>query len=206
MNIAICSCNTQKRRQILLALLFLTSDIQVAIHEFTDITSFISCLLHDSITYEIAFLDEEMKYVQGVNFREYIRQKRINTELIFVKDMSVMTSAYANMVHDIILRSYMDKEPVAPVYSSNHVNRPNTFTAKWDTKIYRLEYHQILFVETYMHRLRIHTATRFYDCRGSLQSVYDELYSAGFVKTHQSYLVNMKHIRILEPRDVVLSN
>lgn len=68
---------------------------------------------------------------------------------------------------------------------------------------------RILYVESSLHRLIFHVVeeeAHSYTLYGTLNQMEEELSGHDFVRVHQSFLVNMKHIRSMNGRMLVLSN
>lgn len=70
-----------------------------------------------------------------------------------------------------------------------------------------LNANEILYIESYYHRLRIIT-TRGLFTTGSetFKDNYQKLLSYTFIRVHQSYFVNLLHITKMEKRQLIMSN
>lgn len=73
---------------------------------------------------------------------------------------------------------------------------------------YQISIEDILFIETSgSHRVSLYTTNDMYEFRGDLVKIEKEL-TEGFVRTHQSYLVNLKYIKEVNYREgiIILKN
>jgi DNA-binding LytR/AlgR family response regulator len=63
---------------------------------------------------------------------------------------------------------------------------------------------EIIYVEVYAHQLIFHCSDGEYSMRGRLENAENQLNGYGFVKTHRSYLINMRFLKRIELRNVIL--
>lgn len=64
----------------------------------------------------------------------------------------------------------------------------------------------ILYLEVLGHSVSVVTAERIYTVNATLSSFEQQLENHGFLRVHKSYLVNMRHIRKFQCRELTLGN
>ena len=64
----------------------------------------------------------------------------------------------------------------------------------------------ILYMESQQHTVIIHTSQKEYRCYNSLTALEEELEVKGFLRIHNSYLVNMAHLSKYSSTEAVLSD
>ena len=70
----------------------------------------------------------------------------------------------------------------------------------------RIPLSEILYFETVGHRISIHLVKREYHTYEKMKNLTERFSEAGFIRVHQSFLVNMKHIRNLNNYMITLDN
>lgn len=73
-----------------------------------------------------------------------------------------------------------------------------------DKKEIGIFFDDIIFIESNAHKVMIHTKTDIYEVTEKLDNLEEKL-DRTFIRTHKSYLVNMKHIEGRKTYEVVLS-
>lgn len=89
----------------------------------------------------------------------------------------------------------------------NYVVKKKTFNFNEGTKNVSLE--RLLYIESRLHKLEFYIMEdqlNKYSLYGTLNDMEAELADNNFVRIHQSYLVNMKHIAKVSRYEVLLSN
>ena len=73
----------------------------------------------------------------------------------------------------------------------------------------KIELDQILYIESRLHKLEFHMmeeVSLLYTLYGTLNQMEQELSDSGFLRLHQSYLVNMKHIAEVRRYHALMKN
>lgn len=65
---------------------------------------------------------------------------------------------------------------------------------------------EIAYIEGYQRRLCIHTAKKDYEAVGKLSDLHNTLRSCGFIRCHQGFVVNIRHIKCIDDCEVELTN
>jgi len=148
--------------------------------------------------FDIIFLDIEMKFMDGMETAEYIRQYDKNVILIFITNMS----QYAVKGYSVDALSYLLK-PVPYFAFSQELVRSIKQIEKRDTKymmiktqgnIIKINIDDILFIESNKHRLIIHTYDEEHFFVGTMKDMEEKLQNNGFYRCNSGYLVNLTNV------------
>lgn len=71
---------------------------------------------------------------------------------------------------------------------------------------YIVPINEILYIEAYDRHITVHTKEAEYSYTGQMQSIFDKVAIYDFVRIHQGYCVNMKHIKCFYQKEVVLTD
>jgi len=83
--------------------------------------------------------------------------------------------------------------------------KDNYILVKDSGKKVKVYYYNILFFKSDNNYIEIHTKTKTYVLRSSLEKIAKELTDEGFVRAHRSYLVNSNHIKTLSPHFISIN-
>ena len=70
---------------------------------------------------------------------------------------------------------------------------------------YQIPFQEIVYFESHLRRITLHTEEEAVSFYGKLQDLSKRLNPMLFVRTHASYLVNMEYIRCIRDTEVLLS-
>lgn len=87
-----------------------------------------------------------------------------------------------------------------------HTIKDNYILVKDSGKKIKVYYYNIQFFKSDNNYIEIHTKTKTYVLRSSLEKVAQELTDDGFIKAHRSYIVNSNHITALNPRFISINS
>ena len=79
-----------------------------------------------------------------------------------------------------------------------------TITLKWKNLRWQIAKADIIYAESYARHVCVYTAERKYEVVGKLNDLYAALENCGFVRIHQSFIVNIKHIKCFSYDSVTL--
>ncbi len=176
--------------------------------EFEDGQAFVN-VAKEKGQFAIALMDIEMNNVNGIEAIKEIRKLGHETIVIFITNYMSYCSDSLRLDAIQYLKKPVKKEDfdIDIKRAIEKYKRSNSmFSIRWESKIYNVKCKDIVYIETYRHRLKIHTTDEQYDCNGNLRSVYEVLRPVGFIKTSQSYVVNMAYISKIEQTILVLNN
>ena len=75
-----------------------------------------------------------------------------------------------------------------------------------DRTQYQIPLQEIVYFESHLRRITLHTPKESYTFYGRLQDLTDSLNPMLFVRTHTSYIVNMEYIRVVRETETELQN
>ena len=164
--------------------------------------------------YDIIFLDINMDEIDGIITARKIREYSLGVYIVFV-------TAYINYS----LEGY--KVDAVRYLLKNNVNFEETIEECMDAILQKMDYtvlkkmfkfnecekeipiEKIFYVESNLHKLRFYIMEdklKLYTLYGTLNELEQELIDFSFLRIHQSYLVNLKHIKSVRGYKMILSN
>lgn len=166
------------------------------------------------IKYNAVFLDINMEKVDGIRTAEKIREVSREVFIVFV-------TAYVNYS----LEGY--RLNVVRYLLKGNVNFPSTVNECVDALLDKLKYsvekrmfdfqegakeislERLLYIESNLHRLEFHIMEddmKVYTMYETLNTLEKKMAANGFIRIHQSYLVNIKYIKNVVRYRAVLTN
>ena len=168
----------------------------------------------DVIKYTIIFLDINMKKVDGIKTAEMIREVSREVFIVFVTAyVDYSLEGYRLDVVRYLLkgnanfRSKVNECLDAIIDKMNYTLTKRKFDFKEGTKEISLE--RLLYIESNLHMLKFHVMEddeKVYTMYETLNVFEARFAEKIFIRTHQSYLVNSKHIKNVVRCKLILSN
>lgn len=166
------------------------------------------------VKYKIVFLDINMDKLDGMKTAQKIREVSNDIFIAFITAFIDYTlEGYrVDAVRYILKNNVNFSELVfecmdAICVKMKYVIKRKTFNFNGETKNISLE--RLLYIESRLHKLDFYIMEdklNRYSLYGILNEMEKELADNAFVRIHQSYLVNMKHIAKVSRYEVLLSN
>lgn len=208
MKIAVCDDEKVYRDEIieLLNIYSAENNIILDITEFEDGVK----LVPSKTVFDMIFLDHQMNDLNGLDTIKSIRQKNIETKVVFVSSYSeiVFDSMKYNAFRFIVKPVSRDKLFEAMDSALEMLNNERRLIVKDEEYnesivVYEKEviYAQADNVYTY-----IITDKGSYRYPYNLSALEEELDSGGFFRTNRSYIVNLEHINSYDKTGIILSN
>ena len=151
------------------------------------------------VRYTIVFLDINMERIDGIKTAEMIR--KVSREVFIVFVTAYLLKGNANFQSKV--NECMD----AIIDKMNYSVIKRKFDFKEGRKEIMLD--RLLYIESNLHRLEFHVMEddeTVYTMYEILNVMDDMLSENGFIRTHQSYLVNVKCIENVVRYKVILTN
>lgn len=162
----------------------------------------------DNKAYDILLLDVEMKSVTGIELAKRIRKDNNRSEIIFITShFEFVGEGYeVDALHYLIkpidenklmqvLNKAADKLSVEPPF----------VVISCEGGTIKLYESNILYVESFLHYIVIHTKDKEYRIKESI-SAFEEKLSDDFYRIHRSYVVSLKHITRISRTSVNIGN
>lgn len=168
----------------------------------------------DILSYSIAFLDVNMEELDGIRTAQKIREYSSEMYIVFVTayiDYS-LEGYKVNAVRYLLKSNTNMKDNIYECMDTildrmKHTVIKKSFPFKQGEKEILLE--RLLYIESRLHKLEFYVMEdelKIYTMYGTLNGVEKEMQKCDFIRLHQSYLVNLKHIKKIEGYKGVLSN
>lgn len=168
----------------------------------------------EMIKYDTVFLDINMEEVDGIETAKKIREISSDMFIVFVTAfISYAQRGYGVNAIRYILKSNNNFQEVINECMESILNRKSYLTEKktfkFSTETKEIFLDRILYIESLLHKLEFHVMEKelkIYTIYEKLSEVDKILSAYGFVRIHQSFLVNLKYIRGINNYKAILSN
>ena len=159
-------------------------------------------------TYDILLLDVEMKEISGIELAKRIRKDNNRAEIIFITSHFEFTGEGYEVDALHYLMKPISENKLLEVLSKAAQKlsvEPASVVITCDSETIRLYEADILYVESFLHYITIHTKEKEYKIKESISSFESKL-SEDFFRIHRSYLVSLKHITAISRSWICLQN
>ena len=162
--------------------------------------------------FQIMFLDIDMGNYNGLEIARRVRKLRLDTVLIFVTHyMEYSPEGYEVKAFRYLLKANIEEK--LPRYLNEAIREAQSHADRLlfavNGQPCAIKYDDILYLESSKRLIYLHLTDEqmenkcFYAVMAELE---EQLASAGFLRVHKSYLVNMRYIEKLNYNGVVLVN
>ncbi len=161
-------------------------------------------------TCDIALLDVDFgTTTNGMDLARSLRRVNSRAVLIFITNFI----EYAPEGYEVQAFRYILKRDLDQVLSRHLMEALELLSDAGDNlrveyrgQLLELPFDEILYLEVLGHSVSIVTANDTYTLNASLSSFENELENHGFLRVHKSFLVNMRHIKKFQCRELTLHN
>ena len=181
--------------------------IQADILCYTSAESFI--MAWPDISFDLAFLDIQMKGMTGIELAEYIRKTDKNMLIVFVTSFSqyVLKGYDVNALHYLI--KPLSQAKLLPILDKAYTiwsSRQNAviLVANGNGQM-KLPYNDIFCISMLSHTAKIQTEDDTYEQRRTADELTDIL-PWYFIRCHRSYIVNLFKVDCVYKESLLLSN
>jgi len=158
--------------------------------------------------WDILLLDIEMGAMDGVSLAKKIRQDNESVQIVFITGFA----DYISEGYEVSALHYLMK-PVKQEKLFAVLDRAVAAMQKTERVILlpvggemlRLPVNQVQYVEAFSHAVAIVTGTDTIQVKMSISEI-EKMLGDGFIRSHRSYLVGLKHISRLSKAEVILDN
>lgn len=168
--------------------------------------------LKDLSGFDLAFLDIDMKGVNGLTLARRLRAARPDAVIVFVTNfVQYAPEGYEVQAFRYLLKPDLDEKlPACFALAMEELcRRRQTFTVRADGEEVTLLLRDILYFESDQRTITAHlTGTERPLCRftGGISDLSEGLGITGFLRVHRSYLVNMAYIQRFQYGQMELRN
>ncbi|MBD5460969.1 MAG: response regulator transcription factor [Lachnospiraceae bacterium] len=157
-------------------------------------------------TYDILLLDVEMEKISGIELAKHIRRDGSRAEIIFITShFEFIGEGYeVDALHYLVKPIAGEKlMQVLSKAAERLAAEPPSLVITCEGETVRLYEREILYVESFLHYVEIHTKEGQYRIKESISSFENRL-SGGFYRVHRSYLVSLQYITKITRTSVTL--
>ncbi len=165
--------------------------------------------LSTDMSYNIAFLDIEIKNISGLDIAKHLKEKNKNVIIFFITEYE----KYIDDAMDLFALRFI-KKPLdySRFYSGldkaiELINEDDVeFYLKDTNKVLKIKSKDIMYVETLDHKTKVVTANGIYYSSELIDYWYKKLTHSSFYRVHKSYIVNLDYIDEYKRNEVKLTN
>ena len=158
--------------------------------------------------YDVLFLDIMMPKIDGISLARELRELDEDMLIVFITSkIEFMQTGYEVKAFRYLLKDQIDTglPKIWKDIEKELLDRADTyFTYEFERKTYRYPCRDILYLESNLRRIILHTNRDTAALYGKLDDL--AIKYPMFVRIHKSFLVNRRHIRSISAGMVVLSN
>ena len=156
---------------------------------------------------DILFLDICLVNESGMDIARKIRNLNSKTEIIFTTSMqdyvyeAYEVNAFRYILKPVkydLLKKYL-KDCISEILSKN-----NMISIKSNKNTLVLSINEILYIEVIRKIIIIYTSDGKHEIEISLKKVEEQLLNYGFFRCHKSYLVNLKAIKEIKDKCIII--
>ena len=160
---------------------------------------------------DIALLDVDFEGQtrNGIDLARKLRQVNKRAVILFITNFI----EYAPEGYEVQAFRYILKRDLDTVLGRYLMEAMELLSDSWDClrldyrgELLELPFDSILYLEVLGHSVSIVTEGETYTLSASLSSLEQKLENHGFLRVHKSYLVNMRHIKKFQCRELTLDN
>lgn len=162
--------------------------------------------------FDLIFLDVELGMDNGITIAAKIKEKNPWCYIIFLSGYNV----YYKDAFSVQPFQFLDKpvkkdevEHVIEAVYSRIANDNQVFAFEYNRMQYRIRLNDILYFTSELRRITFYTKDEaVYHLYGRMDEVEEQLnkMTNTFVRIHQSYLINLHYVKMLNKNDVVMQN
>lgn len=165
-------------------------------------------VLAADVSFDLAILDIELGQQTGLELAQWLQQRNPQVLLLFISSHI----GYVPATYRLSAFQFLQK-PVAQEEFNQEIKRAvrkysqyyDTYPVKGLNGSVDILISDILYIEVRMKKLYFYLPQTTYSIKGRMEDMEQQLQGYLFVRCHQSYLVNLRHIQRLERAVVHLS-
>ena len=217
MKIRIACCDDEKQQLELYKTMFtnieMRQDIKLNVEYFLSGNFMLERFQSEKNPFDLVYLDMDMDEKSGLDLAKEIRQNYHSDCLIL---FLTNYPKYMQYSFDVRAFQYMIK-PVQFDEFEKKFNAARKYLEKDDKNrvVLKIDEDNVVFFTNEIYYIEkeksskqflVYLEDKCVVAKGVLSAIENQLLEQHFMRTHRSYLVNMKHIRRIQKNDLVLSN
>ena len=217
MKIRIACCDDEKQQLELYKTMFtnieMRQDIKLNVEYFLSGNFMLERFQSEKNPFDLVYLDMDMDEKSGLDLAKEIRQNYHSDCLIlfltnYPKYMqnSFDVRAFQYMIKPVQFDEFERKFNAARKYLEKHDKNRVVLKIDEDNVVFFTNEIYYIEKEKSSKQFLVYLEDKCVVAKGVLSAIENQLLEQHFMRTHRSYLVNMKHIRRIQKNDLVLSN
>jgi len=168
-------------------------------------------LLESKIRYDIFFLDIELEDASGIAIAEAIREKDLQTYLVFVTNYedfyrrAFTVHAFEYLVKPICREQVFKLLDELMAYMAKD-RQSRELYFKGVRELVKVPVNQICYFEFESRKIKMVLDKDIIWLNGTIKGIADSMKQYDFVVPHKAFVVNMRKIKELKRYDIVMSN
>ena len=160
-------------------------------------------LLTSPISFDIIFLDIDLKGLSGIDTARKLRQKNKTVKIIYItayedfRDYAFSVHAFGYLVKPLKKQSILQVLKEALAYAKEE---------QTEEGILELPVSKLSYFEYECRKISMHTDKGIYHLRETLSALTERLTDMGFASPHKGFLVNLSHIQNIRGYELLLTD
>jgi len=159
---------------------------------------------------DLVFLDIQMPELTGINFMKIVGDKL--KYILTTAYSEYALEGYEHNIVDYLLkpvsfeRFYKSALKAQERFSFNEDKADSHFFVKSSGQQHRINFKDILYIESIKDYVNIKTANQEYIVLDTLKSLEQQLSEFSFVRIHKSFIINLDQIKSIAAKKIILSS
>lgn len=159
-----------------------------------------------TVTYDAVLLDIEMESPNGYEIALRLAREEPHPIILFVTN----SASYAVQGYGLALRYLLKPLTIETLSDAMDAVRQElrcsrlTVTLEGISHVFNV--HDIVYAEVINHHVTLHTTAGSFSFRATLKDLTGQLPGRWFCAPHQSYVVNLLHVRTVSAQEVILTD
>lgn len=209
LNIGICDSNASHRNQlhrVLSTLLFDTAEIRI--FHFQSGQEVLKALENRTLHVDLLFLEIALSDVNGLCVAAALRAAAYKVDIIFLTELErYVYDGYVYHAFDFLIKPISAKK--ISVCIRRYINekldaRGNYLTISSKGYTERLDLHKVRYFESRQRKVVAILEDRTVEFYQKLGELFEVVQRIGFIRCHQSYVVNASQIAVLQSHELIL--
>lgn len=208
MRIAICDDENIFREQLKNYLIKYYRSLDVVIEPFPSGEIFLEAYKKNPQTFELIFMDIEMKQLDGISTAKKLREYNQDVILIFLTShVEFALEGYEVDAFRFLAKPVNEKKLIGALQDVQcEMDQNKKILIKdFDKEIF-VKHKDIISIEAQNVNVNIKTMDNSYVIRKSLQQMEEELKGTMFYKSHRSYLINLGYVADYNNKLITMEN